>query len=83
MIGPGILRLGREDDNDICLLDKTVHRYHAAVQRTTTPNSDHRSFRRRRQRRSRQRQARGEAQLKDGDTIDLGEVRLKFVSRPA
>ena len=30
-----MLRIGREADNDICLSDKTVHRYHAVIHRTT------------------------------------------------
>lgn len=29
-----IVRIGRQDDNDICVTQDTVHRYHAIVQRT-------------------------------------------------
>lgn len=83
-IGAGILRLGRDEDNDICLPDRTVHRYHAAIHRTDDAQyliTDLSS-------------AGGngvlvnglrvaEALLNDGDTIDLGQAKLKFASRPA
>jgi hypothetical protein len=29
-----MLRIGRQDDNDLCIDDKTVHRYHAVVYRS-------------------------------------------------
>ena len=83
-IGPGILRLGRDDDNDICLPDKTVHRYHAAVHRTEDAEyliTDLSSAGGNGVLVNGRRTA--EAQLKDGDTIDLGQTRIKFVSRPA
>lgn len=83
-IGNSILRLGRDADNDVFLDDKTVHRYHAAIHRTdeaayvitdlssTGGNgvlvNGHRVQ---------------EVQLADGDRIELGQVRLTFVSRPA
>jgi hypothetical protein len=38
-IGPGILRIGRQDDNDLCLADKTVHRYHAVIHRAGEASS--------------------------------------------
>lgn len=82
-IGAGILRIGRDADNDICLDDKTVHRYHAAIHRTDEAAyvitdlssaggngvlvNGHRTQ---------------VTQLADGDTIELGQCRLKFVSRP-
>lgn len=83
-IDQDILRLGREDDNDICLPDKTVHRYHAAIQRTDDAQyliTDLSS-------------AGGNgvlvnglrvatARLNDGDTIDLGQTKLKFAANPA
>ena len=34
-IGSGMVRIGREADNDIRLSDQTVHRYHAIIRRTT------------------------------------------------
>jgi hypothetical protein len=74
-----LLRIGRETDNDICLEDITVHRYHAAVHRTedaefvitdlssaggngVVVNG----------------RAVAEARLSNGDTIQLGNARLKF-----
>ena len=33
-IGHGLVRIGREEDNDVQLVHKTVHRYHAVVERT-------------------------------------------------
>lgn len=30
-IGAGMVRIGRQDDNDLCIAHKTVHRYHAVV----------------------------------------------------
>lgn len=82
-IGAGILRLGRDADNDVFFEDKTVHRYHAAIHRTdeaayiitdlssTGGNgvvvNGHRVQ---------------EAQLSDGDKIELGQTHLTFVSRP-
>lgn len=74
-----LLRIGRETDNDICLSDKTVHRYHAAIHRTEDAEfviTDLSS-------------AGGngvvvngravaEARLASGDMIELGKARLKF-----
>jgi hypothetical protein len=83
-IGRAMVRIGRESDNDIHLTDKTVHRYHAAIHRTedaefvitdlssaggngVTVNG----------------RAVAEARLSDGDSIELGHARLKFIARPA
>jgi hypothetical protein len=33
-IGAGMLRIGRQDDNDLCIDHSTVHRYHAIVYRS-------------------------------------------------
>lgn len=74
-----LLRIGRETDNDICLQDITVHRYHAAIHRTEDAEfviTDLSS-------------AGGngvvvngravaEARLASGDMIELGNARLKF-----
>lgn len=74
-----LLRIGRETDNDVCLEDVTVHRYHAAVHRTEDAEfviTDLSS-------------AGGngvvvngravaEARLSNGDAIQLGNARLKF-----
>jgi len=78
-----LLRIGRETDNDICLEDKTVHRYHAAIHRTEDAEfviTDLSSVggngvvvngR-----------AVAEARLASGDMIELGNARLKFSAAP-
>ncbi|MGI9422780.1 MAG: FHA domain-containing protein [Hyphomicrobiaceae bacterium] len=33
-VGHGLVRIGREEDNDVQLVHKTVHRYHAIIERT-------------------------------------------------
>jgi hypothetical protein len=79
-----LLRIGREQDNDICLEDVTVHRYHAAIHRTEDAEfvvTDLSS-------------AGGngvvvngrsvtEARLSNGDLIQLGNARLRFVAGSA
>ena len=81
-IGRSMLRIGREADNDISLMEKTVHRYHAVIRRTTDGEvvitdlsgaegngvliNGTRV---------------GEGRLKPGDIIGIGEVRLKFDAR--
>jgi len=83
VIGRSLVRIGRESDNDIRLSAKTVHRYHAVIRRTTDGEvviTDLSGA-----------QGNGvringtrvdEARLKKGDVINVGEVRLKFSSRP-
>jgi len=83
VIGRTLLRIGREEDNDVCLSTHTVHRYHAVIRRTTdgevmiTDTSG----------------AEGngvlvngasvaEARLAKGDTITVGTVKLRFDARP-
>jgi len=82
-VGPEMMRIGREDDNDLCLRHPTVHRYHAIVRRT--PESDFIVV---------DLSARdgngvllngervGQARLRDGDVIALGKIRLRFEARP-
>ena len=79
-----LLRIGRETDNDICLDDMTVHRYHAAIRRTEDAEfviTDLSS-------------AGGngvlvngrvvaEARLTSGDMIELGKAKLKFSASPS
>ncbi len=82
-IGPSVVRIGRETDNDICLADETVHRYHAAVHRTedadyvitdlSSADGNGVAINGRRV---------AAARLADGDTIELGRARLKFTARP-
>jgi FHA domain len=83
IIGRTLLRIGREEDNDIRFAVKTVHRYHAVIRRTTdgvvmiTDLSG--------------KDGNGvlvngarvaEARLRKGDVINLGEVRMRFDARP-
>lgn len=79
-----LLRIGRETDNDICLQDITVHRYHAAIHRTEDAEfviTDLSSV-----------GGNGvvvngrpvaEARLASGDLIELGKARLKFSAAPS
>ncbi len=79
-----LLRIGRETDNDICLQDITVHRYHAAIHRTEDAEfviTDLSST-----------QGNGvvvngravaEARLASGDIIELGNAQLKFSAAPS
>ncbi|WP_171946479.1 FHA domain-containing protein [Hyphomicrobium sp. CS1GBMeth3] len=79
-----LLRIGRETDNDICLEDKTVHRYHAAIHRTedaefvitdlSSSGGNGVVVNGR---------AVSEARLTSGDLIELGNARLKFSAGPA
>jgi pSer/pThr/pTyr-binding forkhead associated (FHA) protein len=83
-IGRGIVRIGREGDNDICLTDMTVHRYHAAIHRTDDAeyvitdlsSADGNGV-------AVNGQPVSEARLADGDTIVLGRACLKFIAKPA
>jgi hypothetical protein len=83
VIGRAMLRIGREADNDICLQQKTVHRYHAVIRRTTDGDvvitdlsgaegngvviNGTRV---------------GEGRLTQGDIVGIGEVKLKYDARP-
>ena len=76
-----LLRIGRETDNDICLEDITVHRYHAAIHRTEDAeivitdlsSADGNGV-------VVNGRAVAEARLTSGDVIELGEVKLRFLS---
>jgi hypothetical protein len=84
VIGRTLVRIGREEDNDICLAASTVHRYHAVIRRTTDGDvviTDLSGD-----------EGNGvlvnstqvaEARLKQGDVIHIGEVKLRFDARPA
>lgn len=74
-----MLRIGREDDNDICIANAAVHRYHAAIYRehgddwfiADLSGDAGKSVR-----------VNGrpcsDARLKDGDVIEVGASRLRF-----
>lgn len=77
------IRIGRHEDNDIRLTDSSVHRYHAVIQRmpgdgfviTNVSGKDGNGVR--------INGARAEqAQLADGDVIELGRAKLKFENAP-
>lgn len=83
VVGRAMLRVGREADNDICLQEKTVHRYHAVIRRSTDgevivtdvsgPEGNGVLVNGARV---------GEARLRPGDVIAIGEVKLNFDARP-
>lgn len=83
-LGRTLLRIGRETDNDVCLEDKTVHRYHAAIHRTedaefvitdlSSTNGNGVVVNGR---------AVAEARLASGDLIELGKAQLRFSAAPS
>ncbi|MBU2534078.1 MAG: FHA domain-containing protein [Alphaproteobacteria bacterium] len=84
VLGQGIVRIGRETDNDLCLPDPAVHRYHAVIEQTPEaefvisyvgdPNSNgmhvdgHPVTRQR---------------LRGGEILLLGATKLRFTMRSA
>lgn len=79
VIGRGMVRIGREADNDLRFTDKTVHRYHAIIRRTTDgevmitdmSGDDGNGVL--------VNGARiGEARLARGDVINIGKIKLRF-----
>jgi pSer/pThr/pTyr-binding forkhead associated (FHA) protein len=78
-LGRTLLRIGRETDNDVCLEDITVHRYHAAIHRTedaefvvtdlSSSGGNGVVVNGR---------AVAEARLGNGDMIELGNAQIKF-----
>jgi hypothetical protein len=78
-----LIRIGRQDDNDIRLADRTVYRHHAVIQRTADESFTIKDI-------SGQEgsgvrvngEAKAEARLSDGDVIELGRTRLKFENAP-
>jgi hypothetical protein len=83
-IGHGMVRIGRDVDNDICLRDRSVHGFHAAIYQSEDAEyfiADLSSrggggviVNGRRQANSR---------LGHGDTIELGAARMRFLAVPA
>jgi pSer/pThr/pTyr-binding forkhead associated (FHA) protein len=76
-------RIGRHQDNDVRLVDPSVHRYHAVIERTSgdefvitdLTGKEGNGVRINGERHER-------AHLVDGDVIELGRTRLKFESVP-
>lgn len=78
------IRIGRHEDNDIRLADSSVHRYHAVIQRTAEEGFVITDVSGKEGNGVRINGAPvAQAQLVDGDVIELGRARLKFESAPA
>lgn len=79
--GRDFLQIGRNQDNDVCLEDETVHRYHAVIERkrgrgftiTDVGSSDGSGL-------SVNGARLPSAVLADGDTIEIGRARLRFAT---
>ncbi len=78
-----IIRIGRQEDNDIRLVDRSVHRHHAVIERTAdeaftikdVSGQDGSGLRI-------NGEPKAEARLADGDIIELGRARLRFENAP-
>ena len=78
-----LIRIGRQEDNDIRLADRSVHRYHAVIERTADEafmikdisGQDGSGVRI-------NGEPKAEARLADGDVIELGRARLRFENAP-
>lgn len=78
-----LIRIGRHEDNDIRLTDRSVHRHHAVIERTSeevfviadVSGKDGSGVRVNGERTPR-------ARLADGDVIELGRARLRFETAP-
>lgn len=78
-----VIRIGRHQDNDIRLADRSVHRHHAVIERTAeeafvitdVSGKDGNGVRVNGERTP-------QAQLADGDVIELGRARLRFETAP-
>lgn len=80
---PGV-RLGRHSDNDIRFRDKSVHRYHALLQRDAATGTYQINDVSRNQPQSNGVMVNGEfihqpVALGNGDTVELGEVSFRFI----
>jgi hypothetical protein len=83
-IGRGMLRIGRQDDNEVCVDHEKVHRYHAVIHRTpeaefiitdlSGPDGHGVLV-------NGQRVV--QASLNNGDRIEVGKARITFESIPA
>ena len=83
-INQGIIRIGRETDNDLCLSHPTVHRYHAVLERSPDAefmisyigDPDHDGLRIDGRAAERQR-------LRGGEILEIGAIQLRFALSPA
>jgi len=78
-----IIRIGRQDDNDIRLADRTVYRHHAVIERAADESFTIKDISGQEGSAVRVNgEAKAEARLADGDVIELGRTRLKFENAP-
>jgi hypothetical protein len=83
VIGRSLIRIGREEDNEIHLVANTVHRYHAVIRRTTDGDVVITDLSGSEGNGVLVNGARvAEARLNKGDLINVGEVKLHFDARP-
>ncbi len=83
-INQGMVRIGRESDNDLCLSDPTVHRYHAVLERSPDAefmisyigDPDHDGLLINGRAAQRQR-------LRGGEVLEIGSIKLRFALSPA
>jgi hypothetical protein len=78
-IAAGLTRIGRQDDNEICIADTSVHRYHAAIERSAEsgviicdlsgPKGNGIRINGNRV---------GTSPLRHGDVVEVGKARLHF-----
>lgn len=83
-ISQPIVRIGREIDNDLCLSDPTIHRYHAVLERSPDaeymisyigdPDRDGLFINGRAAQRQR---------LSGGEVLEIGAIKLRFTLSPA
>lgn len=79
MIRQGQIRIGRQDDNDICLNDGRVHRYHAVVHRGERGRFEILSLASSADAGLRVNGRKVAAcELSDGDVVQIGGVELRF-----
>ncbi len=80
-LSAGLTRIGRHEDNDICLNNRTVHRYHASVERSLDAGCYIRDLSGPDGNGVRLNGQRIDAgQVASGDIVELGQVRLRFVA---
>jgi hypothetical protein len=78
-----VIRIGRHEDNDIRLADSSVHRHHAVIERTPEEAFVIIDVSGKEGNGVRINGARtAQAQLADGDVIELGRAKLKFETAP-
>ncbi len=76
-----VIHIGRHEDNDIRLSDRSVHRYHAVIERTSDETFVIRDVSGKDGVRVNG-ECTARAQLADGDVIELGRAKLRFENAP-